>query len=57
MNKYINKKQLIIINIVIFLVEVILIYLLMHAYMYTDYISPQDVPFYEYLMYKFANLV
>lgn len=56
MNKYMSKRGYIIINIGLLLIEVILVYLLINSYLHKDYISPNDITFYEYLMNKFTNL-
>lgn len=56
MNKYMSKRGYIIINIGLFLIEIILVYLLINSYLHKDYISPNDITFYEYLMNKFTNL-
>ena len=34
-----------------------MVYMLVKVYLNNDYISPNDVPFYEYLLNKFNNLV
>ena len=57
MNRYISRKVYIIITIILFLIEILLVYLLINSYLHTDYISPNDVTFYEYLINKFTNLV
>lgn len=56
MNRYITKRCYIIINIVLFIIEIILIYLLINSYLQNDYISPSDVTFYEYLINRFNDL-
>ena len=57
MNKYISKRTYIIITIALFFIELILIYLLIKSFLYNDFISPNDVTFYEYLINKFTNLL
>ena len=57
MNRYMTRKMYIIINIILFLVEIVLIYLLINTYINNDYISPNDITFYEYLINKFNDLV
>ena len=57
MNKYISKKMLVIINIMLFFLEISMVYILVKSYLNNDYITPDDVPFYEYLLNKFNNLV
>jgi len=57
MNRYITKRTYIIINIILFIIEISLVYLLINSYLHNDFISPNDVTFYEYLVYKFNNLV
>jgi len=54
----VNKRTFIIIfNIIIFLVEVNLLHLLMSGYLEKDYIKPEELTFYEYLLNKISNLV
>lgn len=57
MNKCISKKTFILINIIIFIVEIILLYLLISAYLNNDFISPNDITFYEYLLNKLNNML
>lgn len=57
MNRYMSRKIYIIINIVLFFIEIFLVYLLVNSFLSNDYISPNDVTFYEYLINKFTNLV
>jgi len=57
MNKYITKKMYVIINIVVFLIEIYLIYLLINRYLNNDFISPNEITFYEYLVNKFNNFI
>ena len=57
MNKYISKTTFIIFNVLLFILEIIMVYLLVDGYLTKDYISPNDVTFYEYLLIKFSNLV
>jgi len=57
MNKYISKTTFIIFNVLLFILEIIMVYLLVDGYLTNDYISPNDVTFYEYLLIKFSNLV
>ena len=57
MNRYMSKKLYVIITIILFLIEILLVYLLISSFLHNDYISPNDVTFYEYLINKFSNLV
>lgn len=57
MTKYLSKRFFIVVNVALFIIEVLLIYLLINSYLYKDYISPNDVSFYEYLMYKITSFV
>ena len=57
MNRYITKKTFIIINIIFFIIEVILVYLLAIAYLNNDHIKPDNLAFYEYLLDRFEDLV
>lgn len=57
MNKYLTKKMYVIVNIGLFLVEIYLIYLLINKHLSTDFIRPQDITFYEYLLNKITNFI
>lgn len=57
MNKYLSRKAYVLITIILFFIEIFLVYLLINSFLHNDYISPNDVTFYEYLMNKFSNLV
>lgn len=57
MNRYITKKMYVIINIILFLIEIYLIYLLINRYLNNDFISPNEITFYEYLINKFNNFI
>lgn len=56
MNRYISKRCYLVVNIILFIMEVILVYLLINSYLHKVYISPSDITFYEYLINKFSNL-
>ena len=47
----------VIINIILFLIEIYLIYLLINRYLNNDFISPNEITFYEYLINKFNNFI
>ena len=57
MHKYISKKGFIVINIVLFLMEAILVYLMINTLLSSDVLSPRDISFYEYLKLTIENLV
>lgn len=57
MNNYITKKMFLIINIVLFLLEVLMIYLIIKSILSKDLISPNEISFYEYLKVKLSNLI
>ena len=57
MNKYISKKVLIIVNIVLFLLEVFLIYLMIKSIFTKDLISPSKISLYEYLKVKLSHII
>lgn len=57
MNNYITKKMFLIINIVLFLLEVLMIYLIIKSVLSKDLISPNEISFYEYLRVKLSNLI
>lgn len=57
MNRYITKRMYIVINVALFIIEIFLIYLLINRYLNNDFISPNDITFYEYLINKFQELV
>lgn len=56
-NKYITNKTFLVINIFLFLLEVIMIYLIVNSILTKDLISPNEITFYEYLKVKLSNLV
>ncbi len=51
MPKYISKRTFIIINIILFLIEVILGYIIINSFLTKDILSPYELSFYEYLKY------
>ena len=51
------KRRYVIINIIIFFIEIIITYLLVNRYLSNDYISPSNVSFYEHLINKINDLV
>jgi len=57
MNRYISKKMYVIITVLLFFIEILLVYLIINSFINNDYISPNDITFYEYLVNKFRNLV
>jgi len=57
MNRYMSRKIYIIINIVLFLIEIVMIYFVVESFLNNDSISPNEVTFYEYLLNKISNLV
>ncbi len=57
MNKYITKKMFVIINVLLFLIEIIMLYLIIKSILTKDLISPNDVTFYQYLKVKLSNLI
>ena len=57
MNNSIKRYSSIIFNIILFVLEVIMIYLIIKRSLTKDFISPQDITFYEYLKIKLSNLV
>ncbi len=57
MHKYLTKRSFIIINIILFLIEAFLIYLMINTFLNNDVLSPQTISFYEYLKLTFQNNV
>jgi len=57
MNDNIRKRLLLFISIIIFLLEVLLIYILIRSFLTKDIISPNKVMFYEYIKVKLSNLI
>ena len=57
MNKYISKKVYIIITLTLFFIEILLVYLVINSFLTNDYISPNDITFYEYLINRFDKLI
>ncbi len=57
MHKYLTKRSFIIINIILFLIEVFLIYLMINTLLSNDVLSPRTISFYEYLKLTFQNNV
>ncbi len=51
MHKYISKRTFIIVNIILFLIEVCLIYFIIKNFLTKDILSPYKLSFYEYLKY------
>ena len=56
-NKYITKKTFLLINILLFFLEIIMIYLIIKSILSKDLISPNEVSFYEYLKIKLSDLI
>ena len=52
MNKYITKKTFIIINILLFLIEIALIYIIINRFLTKDFITPEKINIINYLKYK-----
>lgn len=57
MNKYISKKTFIIINIILFMIECILIYLMVNALVTKDLIVPNNISILEYLKIRLTNII
>lgn len=57
MHKYLTKRSFIIINIILFLIEAILIYLMINTLLSNDVLSPRTLSIYEYLKLTFQNNV
>lgn len=57
MNRYVTKKIFVIINVFLFFIEFIMLYLIIKSVLTKDLISPNDVTFYEYLRVKLSNLI
>lgn len=55
MNSY--TKRFLIINIILFIIEIILIYLLINNILTNDFITPRKQSFYEYIIKKINNLI
>ncbi len=53
----VSKKSFLIINLVLFLMEVVLIYFMINAFLSNDILSPREISFYEYLKFTIQNLV
>ena len=57
MHRYINKKIFIAITVILFIIEIILIYLIIKAILTEDLISPAPLNFYDYLKYRMQNII
>ena len=57
MHRYISKKIFIAITIILFIIEVFLIYLIIKAILTEDLISPAPLNFYDYIKYKIQNIL
>lgn len=57
MHRYINKKIFIAITIILFIIEIILIYLIIKAILTEDLVSPAPLNFYDYIKYKIQNII
>lgn len=57
MHRYISKKIFIAITIILFVIEVFLIYLIIKAILTEDLISPAPLNFYDYIKYKIQNIL
>lgn len=57
MNRYVTKKMFVIINVFLFFIEFVMLYLIIKSILTKDLISPNDVTFYEYLKVKLSNLI
>jgi len=57
MNRYVTKKMFVIINVFLFFIEFVMLYLIIKSILTKDLISPNDVTFYEYLRVKLSNLI
>lgn len=53
----VKKVTLTTVNILIFIVEILLIYLIINSSLSKDYISPTEITFYEYIKIKLSNLL
>ena len=56
-NRLIKKNIVILFSIMMFLIEVLMIFLIIKSVLTKDLISPNDVTFYEYLKVKLSNFV
>ena len=57
MHRYVNKKIFIAIVVILFIIEIILIYLISKAILTEDLISPVPLNFYDYIKYKVKNII
>lgn len=57
MNRYMSKKMYVIITIILFFIEILMVYLVINSFLNNDYISPNDITFYEYLVNRFEKLI
>ncbi len=57
MNNYITKKMFIIINVILFLIEVGLIYVTINSFLSKDFISPSELSTLEYIKTKIINIM
>ena len=57
MHRYVNKKIFILITAILFIIEVILIYLIIKAILTEDLVSPAPLNFYDYIKYKIQNIL
>jgi len=57
MNKNIHKNLNIINSIIIFLLEILMVYLIVNSILTKDLISPNEISFYEYLKVKLSNII
>ena len=56
-NKYIKKNVFFIVNFILFLLEILMIYLIIKSILTKDLIRPNEIAFYEYIRVKLSNLL
>ena len=45
MNRYMSKKMYVVITLILFFIEIIMVYLVINSFLNNDYISPNDITF------------
>lgn len=54
---YIKKQVFVILNIILFIIEIVLIYFMIYSYLTKDLIGPSAIPAYKYWQNKTSNIM
>ena len=57
MNKLLNKKLLLVLDIFLSIILILIIYLVLNNILNKDIICPKKISFYEYIRVKIANVI